>query len=77
MAPNADPKVWEDRLSEMDEDVMVVGHLPHLSKLSGSLLCEDEDKEVVAFRMGAIVCLERNRDGRWSVQWMITPEIVL
>ncbi|MCK4475905.1 MAG: phosphohistidine phosphatase SixA [Methanophagales archaeon] len=76
LAPNADPKVWEDRLSAMDEDIIVVGHLPHLSKLSGGLLCGDEEKEVVAFRMGGIVCLERNKDGRWSVEWMITPEIV-
>jgi len=28
----------------------------------------------VIFRMGGIVCLERNGDGHWSVQWMITPE---
>jgi phosphohistidine phosphatase len=74
LAPNADPKVWEDRLSGIDEDVILVGHLPHLSKLSGGLLCGDEEKETVIFRMGGIVCLERNGDGHWSVQWMITPE---
>jgi phosphohistidine phosphatase len=74
LAPKADPKVWEDRLSGIDEDVILVGHLPHLSKLSGSLLCGDEEKETVIFRMGGIVCLERNGDGHWSVQWMITPE---
>jgi phosphohistidine phosphatase len=74
LAPNADPKVWEDRLSGIDEEVILVGHLPHLSKLSGGLLCGDEEKETVAFRMGGIVCLERNGDGHWSVQWMITPE---
>ena len=77
LAPNADPEVWEDHLSETDEDIIVVGHLPHLSKLSGGLLCGDEKKEPVAFRMGGIICLERNLDGRWSVQWMIIPEIVV
>jgi len=77
LAPNADLKAWEDSLSGMDEDVFLVGHLPHLSKLSGSLFCGNEDKEVVAFRKGGIVCLERNRDGHWSIQWMITPEISL
>lgn len=76
LEPLADPKIWKNRLAEMTENVMLVGHLPHLSKLSGYLLTVDEDKHVVAFRKGGIVCLERNESGRWAVQWMITPEII-
>lgn len=76
LEPLADSKVWKNRLDEATEDIMVVGHLPHLGKLAAHLLTGDESKEVVAFRMGGIVCLERDESGRWAVQWMITPEII-
>jgi phosphohistidine phosphatase len=76
LEPLADPKIWKNRLAEITEDTMIVGHLPHLSKLAGYLLTGDEGKEVVAFRMGGIVCLERDESGRWAVQWMINPEII-
>ena len=76
LEPLADPKVWKNRLDKTIENVMMVGHLPHLDKLSSSLLTGSEGKEVVAFRMGGIVCLERDESGRWTVQWAITPEII-
>ena len=74
LEPLADPKIWKERLVEATEDIMLVGHLPHLSKLASSLLVGDENKEGVAFRMGGIVCLERDHQRRWTIQWMITPE---
>ncbi len=76
LEPLADPKVWKKRLVETTEDVMLVGHLPHLSKLASSLLVGDENKEVVAFRMGGIVCLERDQQRRWTIQWMIATETI-
>jgi len=36
-----DPKVWKNRLDEITEDILIVGHLPHLGKLAGHLLTED------------------------------------
>jgi phosphohistidine phosphatase SixA len=56
-------------------DVMLVGHFPHLSKLTAQLLCE-HDGEVLASFNGVITCLERNASGRWSLCWMLTPEII-
>lgn len=74
LEPLADPKAWKKRLSETKEDIMVVGHLPHLSKLTSYLLADDETKEVIGFKMGGIVCLERDQQRRWTIQWMITPD---
>lgn len=74
LEPLADPKIWKERLAETTEDIMLVGHLPHLSKLVSSLLVDDENREVVAFKMGCIVCLKRDQQRRWTIQWMITPE---
>jgi len=76
LEPLADPKVWKERLVETTRDFMLVGHLPHLSKLASHLLVGDEDKEVLAFRMAGIACLERDQQRHWSIQWVLTPETI-
>ena len=76
LEPLADPKAWKKRLVETTEDVMLIGHLPHLSKLASSLLFGNENEEVIAFRMGGIVCLQRDQQYRWTIQWVITPETI-
>lgn len=76
LAPMDDPEVWARRLGGMNEDIMLVGHLPYLAKLAGLLLCGDKEKMFVDFKMGGIVCLKRFEDGRWTVEWVIVPEMV-
>ncbi|MDH5733330.1 MAG: phosphohistidine phosphatase SixA [Candidatus Bathyarchaeota archaeon] len=76
LEPLADPKIWKRNLDATAEDIMIVGHLPHLSKLAGYLITGDENKEVIAFRMAGIIYLERIEGDRWVVQWVITPEII-
>ena len=75
LAPMDDPAIWSERLGPMSEDLMLVGHLPHLARLASLLLCGDRDKRIVDFRMAAIVCLKRFDDGHWSVEWMAGPEM--
>ncbi|MEW6409243.1 MAG: phosphohistidine phosphatase SixA [Nitrospirota bacterium] len=77
LAPLDDPKIWVERLKGVTDDTMLAGHLPHLGKLASLLLCGDKDKNIVAFKMAGIVCLKRDDAGAWSLQWMLTPEIVL
>lgn len=86
LLPMDDPQVWFERLSQMEEDIMLVGHLPHLASFSALILCGDKDKNLIDFKMGCIVCLRRfsasadspvaEKDGNWSVEWMITPEVI-
>ncbi len=73
LAPMDEPKIWAGRLSSIKEDIMLVGHLPHLGKLTALLICDDENKKVVNFKMAGIVCLKRNEDMSWSLEWMLTP----
>lgn len=73
--PTADPQVWLERLEQETEEVMLVGHLPHLRRLASRLLCGDEARTVVAFQNGGIVCLQRDEEG-WSLRWALTPEVV-
>ena len=74
--PLADPAIWARQLAEIGEDAMLVGHLPHLSKLAAHLLCRDDQLKVVDFQMGGVVCLSRDEAGAWSIRWMVTPEII-
>ena len=74
LEPLADPKIWRTRLEKAKEDIMLVGHLPHLNKLASDLLCSNENSEVITFRMGAIICLERDNQNHWAIHWIITPD---
>lgn len=76
LAPKDDPETWVKSLSNSIDSIMLVGHLPHLGRLSSLLLCGDSEKGLINFRMGGIVCLKRTHDGKWSVEWMLTPEVV-
>ncbi|MEJ2695046.1 MAG: phosphohistidine phosphatase SixA [Candidatus Sulfobium sp.] len=81
LAPMDDPSAWADRLkyltASVTENIVLVGHLPHLGKLASLLLCGDADRNVVSFRMGCVTCLERDEKGNWTLQWMITPGVVV
>jgi phosphohistidine phosphatase len=76
LLPMDDPGLWAMRIAGMNEDIMLVGHLPFMAKLAGRLLCENTEKMFIDFKMGGIVCLKRFDDGRWAVEWMLAPEMV-
>jgi phosphohistidine phosphatase len=63
-------------LEKRRENLMIVGHLPFLSKLAGLLLTGDDDEQVVGFRNGGVVCLEQDEADRWRVAWAIAPELL-
>lgn len=77
LAPLDDASIWAEGLKKRHDSLMLVGHLPHLGKLASLLLCSEKDRNVIAFKMGGIVCLKRDNTGSWSLQWMITPESLI
>lgn len=76
LAPDDDPEIWRRRLDESQRDTVLVGHMPHLSRLASVLLGADPDAEVVAFTNGGVVCLQRQKDHRWSLRWAVTPGLI-
>lgn len=67
LAPNDDPAIWASRLdNQPDEQLMLVGHLPHLERLTALLVIGDADGAVAGFPAGGLVCLERT-DAGWHV----------
>lgn len=74
LAPDDPVQPWAERLNEVQEDVMLVGHLPHLALLASLLLGGDEQAGGIQFRTATMLCLERQTT-KWTVQWVLTPEM--
>ena len=75
LAPMDDVKPVAARLQQQLEDLLIVGHMPYLSRLASQLLVGDTEQKVIAFQMAGIVCLQRDASGQWSLWWMLTPEL--
>ena len=57
------------------KDTMLVGHLPFMDMLASRLVAGNEDAASFHFRAGTLLCLERGSNGKWSVVWMVSPEL--
>ncbi len=73
--PLDEPQWARERVAQADAPLTLVGHLPHLGRLSALLLTETLEREIVAFRNAGVVCLER-QEGGFAVRWILTPELV-
>ena len=64
-----DADVW-------DEDTLVAGHLPFMSRLVSLLTTGDADTQLVQYQPGSLVCLERVDAERWVVVGMVRPDML-
>jgi len=76
LAPNDNVAPLRNELAGATGDIMIVGHVPFVSKLAALLLTGCESPPVVAFVNAGVVCLDRTEDDRWQVAWIITPELL-
>ena len=74
LMPMDDPGIWAEQLSSVDRDIMLVGHLPYMSRLASLLLAWDAGKEVADFTPGTILCIERT--GACRIKWMLSPRVL-
>ena len=77
LAPNVDVEPTRVRLNQETATVMIVGHLPHLSRLASRLFALPADHTLVRFQMGGVVKLERDDSGHWALCWILTPDLLL
>ena len=75
LGPMADPVIWGERLNMMDDSLMIVGHMPYMSRLASFLINGIAAETVFVFSTAAVACLRRDR-GAWSLLWLLTPEII-
>ncbi|MBN2455716.1 MAG: phosphohistidine phosphatase SixA [Sedimentisphaerales bacterium] len=76
LKPNDAIGPLREELVKADEDLMIVGHLPFLSKLASAIVANSESADVITFQQGGIVCLEQNEELAWSIRWMVIPELL-
>ena len=74
--PTEDPAATANFLNVYTDDIVIVGHLPHLERLTSLLLTGNPDRRPVQFRNGGVVCLEKERNGTWSLVWAIVPDLL-
>lgn len=75
LKPLDDVSVWADEIDPQD-NLMLVGHLPFMSRLTSCLITGSADKPVFKFQNGGLVCLDINPDGRaWIIKWTLSPDI--
>ena len=63
-------------LLEREDDIMLVGHLPFLSRLANQLLGVQPEIEIFRFMTGEIACLERNAAKHWRMIFSIYPRLL-
>jgi len=74
--PNDRARAAAQLVVDSGDNMMVVGHLPLLSKLVSRLVTGSKEPALVTFLPGTAVCLERSEPGRWTVAWMVRPELL-
>jgi phosphohistidine phosphatase len=63
--PNDDVALVAESIQGEEESIILVGHLPHLSRLVGCLMTGDAETEIVRFRNAGIVC-RTQQQGKWA-----------
>jgi phosphohistidine phosphatase len=75
LSPLADPAIWARRLEGMSDNLMIVGHMPYMSRMASLLTSGFCNDPAFAFDTSTVGCLVRE-NGIWSVLWMITPALI-
>jgi phosphohistidine phosphatase len=70
LSPNDDIALTRQHLNV--DQALYVGHLPHLEKLTSSLITGREKPEVISFQNSAVACLEKH-NSLYHIRWYLIP----
>jgi len=79
LEPMADVGANAAELSRISHDLMIVGHLPHLSRLASLLVAGNANVEAFSFRECSVLHLRREEGGPrevWRVVWLLSPGLI-
>ncbi len=64
------------RTLNVRDNVMLVGHLPFMERLTSYLITGNPDRPVLKFQNGGIVCLDQDPNAQvWVIKWTLMPRI--
>ena len=70
LSPMDDPQPWINELTVSKDKLMLVGHLPFISRLASLLLTRRMNSSCIVFYPGTVAAF-RNSGGDWAVEWVI------
>jgi len=59
-------------IQSWSEDILLVGHLPFIGKLTNQLITTQEDNCLIDYQPGTAVCLHCEHN-QWMIEWVLTP----
>ena len=75
LKPLDDVTAIADRISSKD-NLMLVGHLPFMSKLTSYLITGSTDTPVFSFQNSGTLCMDHDMDAHtWFIKWALMPYI--
>ena len=75
MNPMDDVRTFSDGL-ELEQHIMLVGHLPFLERLIGQIVCGNPDQIVFKLQNSGILCLDRVPEVKNPViRWALMPTV--
>jgi phosphohistidine phosphatase len=77
LLPGDTPVPLAEAVGEWQDDTLVVGHQPFMSRLVSRLLLGREQPTIVEFTPATIACLARRPvTGAWYLAWVLVPELL-
>jgi phosphohistidine phosphatase len=71
LGPDDDPAIVKAELEASTVSLMLVGHLPYMSRLTSCLVTGDADRQLVEFAPATVLGLSYE-DNRWKILWKLT-----
>ena len=77
LSPKDSPEYLVDAAETWQNDTLVVGHEPFMSRFLSRLVLGREKPTIVDFVPGTLVCLARRPvTGAWFIAWMLAPALL-
>lgn len=70
LSPMDDPQPWINDLTVSKDKLMLVGHLPFMSRLASLLVTRRANSPCIVFYPGTVAAF-RNSGGDWAIEWVI------
>ncbi len=74
--PLDDVAAFADKI-EISDNLMLVGHLPFMQRLTSYLITGSIEKPVFKFHNGSILCMDKNSEAvqTWFIKWALMPHL--
>lgn len=73
ITPNDDPNLILSEINSWTEDALITSHLPFVPNLMTLLTGKDAFLSAITFETGTIVCLKKNNNSDWTLDWSTCP----